>query len=70
MIFVLGFLSMVNLVLSITAADEKDLRSDEELIAEVETTDDIPKAASGRMLNLASTVLDAIQTLEEKYNSR
>ena len=67
MIFAIGFLSMVNLVLSLVTsnkpADENDLPSEDERVA---ASDAIPEA---RMLNLASTVLDALQTLEEKYYS-
>jgi len=67
LIFALGFLSLVNLILSVTTSDEKVSRSDDDIVADVETAEAIPEA---RMLNLATTVFDAIQTLEEKYYSR
>ena len=67
MIFALGALSMVNLLLSTSAEGKRNLRSDEEIDDEVATDEAVPE---GRMLNLASNVLNAIQTLEEKYYSR
>jgi len=67
MIFTLGFLSLVNLLLSTSAPGKRNLRADDEIIDEVVTEEAAPEA---RMLNFASNVLDAIQTLEEKYNSR
>ena len=67
MIFALGFLSLVNLVLSMTQKTDTTKRSDDEIVAEVSSAEIVPEA---RMLNLASTVIKAIQTLEEKYYSR
>ena len=67
MIFALGALSMVNLLLSTSAEGKRNLRSDEEIEDEVANDEVVPE---GRMLNLASNVLNAIQTLEEKYYNR
>ena len=67
MIFALGALSMVNLLLSTSAEGKRNLRSDEKIDDEVVTDETVSER---RMLNLASNVLNAIQTLEEKYYSR
>jgi len=64
MIFVLGILSMVNLLLSTFAPGKRSLRADEDVVDEVAKDEAVPE---GRMINFASNVLEAIQTLEEKY---
>jgi len=67
MIFALGTLSLVNLLLSTSSEGKRNLRSDDEIDDEVATDEAAPE---GRMLNFASNILNAIQTLEEKYSSR
>ena len=67
MIFALGALNLVNLLPSTSAEGKRNLRSDEEIDDEVVTDEAVSER---RMFNLASNVLNAIQTLEEKYNRR
>jgi len=64
MIFALGVLSIINLLLSTAAPGKRNLRADEEVVDEIETDEVVPE---GRMLNFASNILNAIETLEEKY---
>jgi hypothetical protein len=67
MIFALGALSLVNLLISTSAEGKRNLRSDDEFENKVSTDESF---GEGRMLNLASSVLIAIQMVEEKYYSR
>ena len=64
MIFALGVLSIINLLLSTAAPGKRNLRADEEVVDEVVTDEAIPE---GRMLDFASNILNAIETLEDKY---
>merc|ERR1712060_215489 len=66
MIFALGVLSIINLLLSTAAPGKRNLRADEEVVDEVVTDEAVPE---GRMLNCASNILNAIETLEDKYYS-
>jgi len=64
MVFALGVLSIINLLLSTAAPGKRNLRADEEIIDEAVTNEAIPE---GRMLDFASNILNAIETLEDKY---
>jgi hypothetical protein len=57
MIFALGALSLVNLLLFTSAEGKRNLRSDQEIDDKVATDEAVPE---GRMLNLASNVLNAM----------
>jgi len=64
MVFALGVLSIINLLLSTAAPGKRNLRADEQIVDEALTDAAIPE---GRMLDFASNILNAIETLEDKY---
>jgi len=71
MVFALGVLSIINLLLSTAAPGKRSLRADEEIVEDtlVEEAEAEKTVPEGRMIKLASTVIEAIQTLEEKYHN-
>jgi len=56
MVFALGVLSIINLLLSTAAPGKRSLRADDEIVEDT-------------VVKEASTVIEAIQTLEEKYHN-
>ena len=55
LVFILGFLSLVNIVVNVVLGDISSLKPDDSLVPEA------------RMLDTMAQVFDAINTIEEKY---